>query len=136
MEATILDTNKPKRGWLLIGWIIFTVILYLWLLSGFTTRYGWHIVQSFYNPDTYLPTLIGIEDLAIPAMLVFIFVSIGAIVALWFWRKSGFYILSLLCIAMVIIYLLFRIPFLLALIPLYNLAIGWIILRKQWHFFR
>ena len=121
-----MSTDERKRGRWLSGWLILLALLYTWLAYQAVAT----MVAAL--PDT------GLNDTpqwVLPLLIVLSLVNVGAAIALWFWRKLGFYIFVITAIPLVIINLMLGVQLLIALFPLYSVSSTWVLLRPRWQYF-
>lgn len=120
--------DEPTRNKVLGGYLIGLVLVYLVQMItdiGFMVGYIQdHDLQFTGNEQWTHPLLIVVE-----------IATIGALVALWFWRKAGYRVLIVTSVLETILLLLLNFQFLTALVPLFGLVIMWRLLQKQWQYF-
>lgn len=118
---TTMTADERKRGRMLSGWLILMAGLYA-ILAVVTLTSGMSTL-----PDT--------QRIAAPFFVVASIVNVGAVIALWSWRKAGFYVLFLTAIPLVIMNLIFGIQLLTAFFPVYSLSTTWMLLQTRWQYF-
>ena len=118
MSSMISD--ERKRGRMLTGWLILMAGLYTFLA----------IVTL-----TDMSTLSDTQRMAAPFLVVMSVMNVGAVVALWMWRKVGFYVFFVTAVPLVVLNLIFNVQLLTALFPLYSLSTFWILLKPRWQYF-
>jgi hypothetical protein len=121
-----MSTDERKRGRWLSGWLILLAILYAWL------AYQAVATMVTASPD---PSLSDTPQWVLPLLIVLAIVNVGAAIALWFWRKIGFYLFVITAIPLVIINLMLGVQVLIALFPLYSVSSTWVLLRPRWQYF-
>jgi len=126
MQTSPNDTRK--RGQLLSGWLIINVLLnfviaYLFASTLLTST------QTAESPIRSEDVWAGFV-LAITAVI-----NIAALLAIWRWRKIGFYLFAATSIPAFIAYLVMDIRILTAIFPLTSAALTWGLVKPKWHFF-
>ncbi|MBE0690690.1 MAG: hypothetical protein IH587_11275 [Anaerolineae bacterium] len=116
-----LATNVRKRGRIASVWLIFLGLLYL--ITAIT------MVGIAASPDA---SLTSTQQTILPLLIVLLVISVGALVALWFWRKAGLYVLALTSIGLTILIIALGVPVLMAIFPLTGTALVWSLLHPQW----
>ena len=119
-------TDERKRGRWLAGWLILMAFLYAWVAYDAAAT-GRAFAQS---PDS--PVM---QPWSQTLLIVLPILNIGGVIALWFWRKAGFYLFMIASIPLAILNLLSGMQFLDALFPLYFLSTLWLLLKPRWQYF-
>ena len=107
------------------------VWLTLWLLCLLLV-YALVVVVSILQRD---PIRAETPEWAVVLYIIFLLINMGALIALWFWRKVGLYICIVVSVPLVILNLLIGIQFLTSFFPLYSLGILWTLLQPRWKYF-
>jgi hypothetical protein len=121
-----MATVERTRSKLLSGWLIFHALLFGVVALSFIVT----LVNAVQNPaDDLTPT----QQWAGVLLAGLSIVNVGATVALWYWRRAGYFAFIITAIPMVILNLLFGVQFLIALFPLYLLSTLWTLLKPYWN---
>lgn len=118
-QISQMQTDTRKRSGLLIFWLIFMALLYALLVGVFV------LSRDSSPAGTW----------AIPLLVVLAVIIIGALVALWFWRKAGFYVFAVASVFVAILNLALGVQLLVALFPIYSIGTTWTVLRPHWQYF-
>lgn len=124
------ELYSPKeRGALLTGWLAFIGLANAW------TAYRYiDILRDFIqHSDT---TLNGPASWAYPLLTVLALLNIGAVVALFKWRRFGLYLFIVTSGIALIVNVVLGIPLLLSLVGLIGVVLLWLILKPKWDYFR
>jgi hypothetical protein len=121
-----MATVERSRSRLLSIWLICLALLFAAVAIAFIIT----LVNAIQSPaDDLTPT----QQWAGLLMAVLSIVNVGAAIALWNWRRIGYFIFIISAIPMVILNLLFGVQFLLALFPLFLLSTLWTLLKPYWN---
>ncbi len=123
-RITMIEEDTRQRGVLLGGWLIFLALVYVCLAGIDSTALLSRTLSAA-----------GLPGRAALASIVMAILSFVGFVALWFWRKAGFYICVITCIPLVLINLITGDSLLLALFPVYCLSTLWGLLQPRWRYF-
>ena len=125
--TTIKD--NPIRGKVLSTYLILLILLNLALMFVNTSS-----LIGFIRDHEVQYT--GTEQWALPLLIFVEIVTIGALIALWFWRKAGYWVLIVTAVFETALLLLLKTTFLEAIQPVTTMvAIMWVVLQKRWQYF-
>ncbi|MCC6613375.1 MAG: hypothetical protein IT320_07835 [Anaerolineae bacterium] len=112
-------TPARQRGRIASFWLIFLGLLYLATAVALIT------IAIGPDQDSTQPTVLAL-------LIALLVLSIGALVALWFWRKAGLYILALTSIGLTLLIIALGVDVLMAIFPLTSVALLWSLLHPHW----
>jgi len=112
-------TPARNRGRIASLWLIFLGLLYLVMA----------ITIVIIAAD---PSVDNTQQTRLPFLIVLLVISVGAVLALWFWRKAGLYVLALTSIGLTIIITSLGVEILMAIFPLTGVALLWSLLQPHW----
>ena len=122
------DLDERKRGRSLTFWLILIAVLYAFLAYTALAT----LLAPAQQPD---PGLTAAPQWVLLLLLVLSVVNLGAIIALWRWRKVGFHLFLVTAIPLIGVNLLVGVQPLMALFPLYSLSTFWLLLQARWKSF-
>ncbi|HEX2907218.1 MAG TPA: hypothetical protein VHO69_10190 [Phototrophicaceae bacterium] len=119
-----MTLDERKRKPLLTVWLIVIALLNLWLAYQFIT---------ISTPSAPYASLTATPTWIVPVSIMVALVNLGAVIALWQWRKVGFYLLAVTSIPMLVVNFTLGVQFFIALFPLYSVGLLWTLLQSQWN---
>lgn len=123
------ELYSPKeRGAILTGWLVF-----VGLANGWTVYRYVDIIRDYVQHSD--PALNGPAGWAFPLLTVLALINIGAVVALFRWRKLGWYLILMTSGVALVVNLILGIPLILSLLGFGGLAILWWLLSRKWEHF-
>lgn len=123
----ISTDDKPTRGRLITAWLIFNAALYIFLVGVF--------VVALANPEASDMSVPSSDQWAVILLMISSIIDIGAIIAIWRWRKFGLYVFVSMSLPALIAHVGLHSQFFTAIFPLTNAGIMWMVLQSRWKYF-